>query len=1276
MAFQRAPTTSGMIIRVTGADATPVIAQVTSVAITGGTGTVTAPTPTPDSSSDLIIVAVVTDGGDGGGSVSWSWHASCAEINEVQSTTFTSISAAATDSSGTYTATASPDHNNGGAIAISIKTAASPDAAVTPAVVEATTTISGTAFTPDAQVNATAVNATTSIPVVTPTTSIYIASIDGTNLCFLDTLGDPILLRGDTSWAIPFNAGAYTHTYEEDIDRLVNNRASQGYNAILIAALGSTENGGPADTGANENGDIPFVGGDFGSLTSAYWTRVDYLVTACQDKGITVLFDAIYAYDMSSGALSSANSTDYQDYGTAIGARYKDYPNIIWWFGGDYFDSDNTKLDSFVTGLTGSGDSHLITIENNAETTSRADIHNDAVYNWGTNNADFNVVYSYNASYDGTEYAWDETSPIPVVHGDGHYYSDGADSAAFSRNWAWWILSSGSRGINAGSEGIWNWNSGSYASVTSETFLVTTLPAICNVFTSFDGWHTLRPDTSSALVTAGRGTHVSHFNSGGGGGEYSSGNSYVTASINAAGTLAVIYIPSSTTITIDEGQMAAGYTATWVDPVTGATTSETTGTTYDSSTPGTNSAGGSDWVLVLQGTTQDASITATAVAASTSIPAPAVHAGSTVTPSAVAATATIPTPAIVASSVISATAVAATATIPTPTVSAAHASIVQTKQGGDNAVSGTLNITLDTATTAGNTLIVIIGNNASDVLPSSVTLGGVSLTADASKTSSGASEAVSFWSLSNIAAGQTAVAITHSGTWSPGITVLETTPLQFDIATAGGTSSAGSQSTFDSGSATPDANSALLLGCCVTFGSSGHTTIAPTGSGTWSAFTDIQEGSFTDVLGASQIVTAAGTVQFTGTLSPSAGDWTALAASYKDSLDANITATAVAATATIPSPTILAVTDVSPSAVNATATIPSPTESAGSTVTPSVISASASITSVSVSTGSTVTPSNIDATANIPSISFSSSVDVAPSVVAGTSSIPTPNLIISTNVLASAVAASTTIPTPTVETSGSASVHPSAVAASATIPAPTINFGTTVSPSAVSATATIPSVGIIIGTLVTPSVIGVAATIPAPTVNTGSSASVSPSAIAAMATIPTPAVSAPASANVTPSVVAASATIPAPGASGSSTVTASVVALSASLPAPTITVSVSIQPSAVSASTTIPGPSITAPSSASITPSVLAASVTIATPTVGVSAVINPSAVQATASIPNPALTTGSTVAPAVVASTANIPTPDVPEQILFAESHTTGSTRNSSITITAPNSTTQGRAL
>jgi len=101
------------------------------------------------------------------------------------------------------------------------------------------------------------------------------------------------------------------------------------------------------------------------------------------------------------------------------------------------------------------------------------------------------------------------------------------------------------------------------------------------------------------------------------------------------------------------------------------------------------------------------------------------------------------------------------------------------------------------------------------------------------------------------------------------------------------------------------AASALRLGCCVTFGTSGHTTIGPTGAGTWSPFTNITQGSFTAVLGSDQLTAGVGTLQYTGTLSPAAADWTALAVSYN----------AAAAPAVIPPPNRQQATPAPPSPV-------------------------------------------------------------------------------------------------------------------------------------------------------------------------------------------------------------------------------------------------------------------------------------------------------------------------------------------------------------------------
>jgi Putative collagen-binding domain of a collagenase len=74
----------------------------------------------------------------------------------------------------------------------------------------------------------------------------------------------------------------------------------------------------------------------------------------------------------------------------------------------------------------------------------------------------------------------------------------------------------------------------------------------------------------------------------------------VAASITPDGSLAVLYPPAHTTVTIDQAQLHAGYSATWVDPATGANSAAATGSAYSSTTQGSNSQGDPDWVLVLQ----------------------------------------------------------------------------------------------------------------------------------------------------------------------------------------------------------------------------------------------------------------------------------------------------------------------------------------------------------------------------------------------------------------------------------------------------------------------------------------------------------------------------------------------------------------------------------------------------------------------------------------------------------------------------------------------------
>ena len=228
-----------------------------------------------------------------------------------------------------------------------------------------------------------------------------------------------------------------------------------------FAALGSLANNGASDDGDTWDGVSPWDT-DPGTLNDTYWERVDRIVEAAADAGITCFFDAIYGAEGIDPALSTATQAQFGNYGTALGNRYKDYPNIVWSIGGDFhgqITSWDAELNPWLTSLRATGDTHLVSIENKPEMTSRFDATDD-VLTWGTANAEYNSVYTYNVTYRMVEYAWAEASPLAVVWTDGHYAKDFAADDKVMRDLVWWAYTSGSRGHINGSEGVWGWTRG------------------------------------------------------------------------------------------------------------------------------------------------------------------------------------------------------------------------------------------------------------------------------------------------------------------------------------------------------------------------------------------------------------------------------------------------------------------------------------------------------------------------------------------------------------------------------------------------------------------------------------------------------------------------------------------------------------------------------------------------------------------------------------------------------------------------------------------------
>src|SRR5699024_2314946 len=147
---------------------------------------------------------------------------------------------------------------------------------------------------------------------------------------------------------------------------------------------------------------------------------------------------------------------------------------------------------------------------------------------------------------------------------------------------------SGSPGEFTGQEGVWEWgpNWESLIQTTASEQLSSIRSTVRSV-----AWHTLVPDFGETFVTGGRGTKIVTDTPE----VWPLDNDYVTAAHSPDGTLGVVFLPASSTITVDTAKMGLNPTARWVDPTNGDSTPTSWGSSYTS--PGVNASGDDDWLL-------------------------------------------------------------------------------------------------------------------------------------------------------------------------------------------------------------------------------------------------------------------------------------------------------------------------------------------------------------------------------------------------------------------------------------------------------------------------------------------------------------------------------------------------------------------------------------------------------------------------------------------------------------------------------------------------------
>jgi Protein of unknown function (DUF4038)/Putative collagen-binding domain of a collagenase len=470
----------------------------------------------------------------------------------------------------------------------------------------------------------------------------------------VDSNNVPFLIIGDAPHSILAklnNADATTY---------LTDRGQRGFNALWIELLCDsytfgfgTE--GLANYGRDVNGNNPFTStltGGYYDLTApneAYWSHVDYIVQQAAANGLQCFFTPLDQGGWTQTSLVNGVNR-CQQYGQFLGNRYRNYPNIVWNFGNDFqqwrIPQNDAVILAIADGVRSVDTNHLITIQLDYFVSESQDDPN-----W-IPRINTNGVYTYYPTYAETWVAYNKPTIMPVLFLEENYEDESnvgeLGTPNVLRRQEYWSLTAGAlAGHMYGSYWIDRFDAAWQSHLNTQC--VREL-GYFNAFTTSVAWYNLVPDQNHSLVTAGYGifndnnVHLSQVD-------------FVTAAKSADGSLAVIYTPVAHTMTVAMNNFIGPVTAKWFDP-TNNTFTTVSGSpfpnvgTHNFTTPGNNSAGAPDWVLLLQAATPTATPTATATA----------------TPTATAtATATVPpSPTPTATTTPTATATATPSLTPTP----------------------------------------------------------------------------------------------------------------------------------------------------------------------------------------------------------------------------------------------------------------------------------------------------------------------------------------------------------------------------------------------------------------------------------------------------------------------------------------------------------------------------------------------------------------------------------------------------------------------------------
>ena len=398
----------------------------------------------------------------------------------------------------------------------------------------------------------------------------------------VDQRNVPFLIVGDSPQSLIGNISV------SDAEKFIASRKAAGINTLWINLLCVQYTACRSD-GTTFDGIAPFTTPqDLSTPNEAYFARVDAMISLAEKYGMLVFLDPIETGGWLEVLRDNGVSKDYA-YGRYVGERYRKFPNVIWFNGNDFQDWRDPALDAGVLavarGIRSTEPNRLQTVELNFDSSGSLDDRR-----W-RNLIDLDAAYTYFPTYEQILKDYNRSNiPVFMVEAVYEFENIGTHEPGTPltlRRQAYWSFLSGTTGQLYGNFYTWRFESGWKSHLDTPGSVQFGYAA--RLFAKRP-WYRLVPDQNHDVVTSGYGAFGTL--------------DYVTAAATPSGTLAIAYLPTARTISVDMGKLAGAARAQWFDPTNGKY-SDVSGSPFANSgtrsftPPAKNSGGDSDWVLVL-----------------------------------------------------------------------------------------------------------------------------------------------------------------------------------------------------------------------------------------------------------------------------------------------------------------------------------------------------------------------------------------------------------------------------------------------------------------------------------------------------------------------------------------------------------------------------------------------------------------------------------------------------------------------------------------------------